>query len=110
MEGEEEGEEGGEHSLDTSMAPTEDGIIISAMAGGDPMEYSLGQEAAMATGAAEEAGEEISSVDLLATAVNLVSQAQMNKGACDRGCVCMLCVSVQVNILVCSHDQLICCF
>lgn len=79
MEGEEEGEEGGEHSLDTPMAPTEDGIIISAMTGGDPMEYSLSQEAAMATGTAEETGEEISSVDLLATAVNLVSQAQMNK-------------------------------
>lgn len=79
MEGEEEGEEAGEHSLDAPMTSTEDGIIISAMAGGDPMEYSLDQEAAMATGSAEETGEEISSVDLLATAVNLVSQAQMGK-------------------------------
>lgn len=81
MEGEEEeAEESGEHSLDTSMGSTEDGIIISAMAGGEPMEYSLSQEAAMASGTAEEAGEEINSVDLLATAVNLVSQAQMGKG------------------------------
>lgn len=84
MEGEEEGEEAGEHSLDTPMTSTEDGIIISAMAGGDPMEYSLDQEAAMASGSAEETGEEISSVDLLATAVNLVSQAQMGKGVCGK--------------------------
>ena len=95
MEGEEEGEEGGDHALETPMAPPEDGIIISAMTGGDPMEYSLGQEAAIGTGEAEEAGEEISSVDLLATAVNLVSQAQMNKGVCVCVCVCV-CVYVCV--------------
>lgn len=80
IEGEEEGEEDGEHSLNAPMTSTEDGIIISAMAGGDPMEYSLSEDATMATGTAEESGEDISSVDLLATAVNLVSQAQMRKG------------------------------
>ncbi|XP_037791462.1 uncharacterized protein LOC119586810 isoform X1 [Penaeus monodon] len=73
MEGEEE-----DHSVDSSMPAGEEGIIIGPVGGPEPMGYAIDQDSAMASGA-NEGGEDINSVDLLATAVNLVSQAQMTK-------------------------------
>lgn len=76
MEGEEE-----DHSVDSSMPAGEEGIIIGPVGGPEPMGYAIDQDTAIASGA-NEGGEDINSVDLLATAVNLVSQAQMSKGKC----------------------------
>lgn len=79
MEGEEE-----DHSVDSAMPAGDEGIIIGTVGGPEPMGYAIDQDASMASGA-NEGGEDINSVDLLATAVNLVSQAQMTKGEYDGG-------------------------
>ncbi|KAK8725249.1 hypothetical protein OTU49_010775 [Cherax quadricarinatus] len=72
-----EGEEDDEHSMDSSM-PHTGGIIIGAMGESETMSYAIDQDASITAGDSE-ANEGINSVDLLATAVNLVSQAQMSK-------------------------------
>lgn len=74
-----EGEDEEPPTMDTSLPHTEDGIIIGAMGAGDSMGYTIDQDAAMTAGESE-GNEGLNSVDLLATAVNLVSQAQMSKG------------------------------
>ncbi|XP_045625464.2 uncharacterized protein [Procambarus clarkii] len=73
-----EGEEDDEHSIDASMHHADEGIIIGTVGGGEPMSYAIDQDAAI-TAAATDENEGLNSVDLLATAVNLVSQAQMSK-------------------------------
>ncbi|XP_064115583.1 zinc finger and SCAN domain-containing protein 12-like [Macrobrachium nipponense] len=73
MEGEDD-----DHSVDSPMATGDDSIIIGAVGGGESMSYAIDQDAAIAAGTSD-GSEGINSVDLLATAVNLVSQAHISK-------------------------------
>ncbi|XP_071537644.1 uncharacterized protein [Panulirus ornatus] len=73
-----EGEEEDEHSMDSSMPHADEGIIIGDVSGGEAMDFKIDQDTTIAAGTSE-GNEGINSVDLLATAVNLVSQAQLSK-------------------------------
>ncbi|KAK7069518.1 hypothetical protein SK128_006999, partial [Halocaridina rubra] len=66
-----------EPSMNSSMPSADDSIIIGTVRGSESMGYTIDQDAAIA--GTSGSGEGINSVDLLATAVNLVSQAQITK-------------------------------